>query len=116
MRAKLITAVYMAQLWEEGAGVAVLDLDFNFVDASPEVFNGKLLVHLRRASVRLGVPLSSSSAPGALEELFRAVEKQAKNLQCSSTSTLDEGLRRVQELFTAGDLLGVWQQVEGLAV
>ena len=85
---KLMTAVengdpavaHVAQLWEKGAGVPVLDLDFNFVDASPEVFNGKLLAHLRRASVRLGVPLSSSSAPGALEELFRAVEKRGQQL------------------------------------
>ena len=85
---KLMTAVengdpavaHVAQLWEKGAGVPVLHLDFSRVDGSPEVFKGDLLAHLRRASALIGVLLSSSSAPGALEELFRAVEKRGQKL------------------------------------
>ena len=73
------TVAHVARLWDKG-GVPVLHLDFNLVDAPPEVFKGDLLAHLRRASARLGVPLSSSSVPGALEELFEAVEKRGQKL------------------------------------
>ena len=60
---KLMTAVengdpavaHVAQLWEKGAGVPVLHLDFSRVDGSPEVFKGDLLAHLRRASALIGV-------------------------------------------------------------
>ena len=73
------TVAHVARLWDEG-GVPVLHLDFSRVDGSPEVFKGDLLAHLRRASALIGVLLSSSSAPGALEELFQAVEKRGQKL------------------------------------
>ena len=85
---KLMTAVengdpavaHVAQLWEKAAGVPVLHLDFSRVDASPEVFKERLLAHLRRASALLGIPLASPDSPGALEELFQAVEKRGQEL------------------------------------